>query len=141
MEEMPSLIGLGGGYLDAGPNHSGGLIQFEYRGQYAWNYFRPGAILMLPNFCSLYLGAGMGYELFLTEKIILIPSFYVGVYYKGKGRNLGHPIEFRSSIELNYVWDNDVRFGVQLYHLSNAHLAHKNPGLNALTIFIAFPIQ
>lgn len=140
-ENPPEMICLGGGYLDGGNHHSGGSLQFEHRwGKYIWNHLRPGLIFILPKFCSFYMGLGISYEWFLKEKVIVIPSFYTGVYYKGKGRNLGYLMEFRSSIELNYVLDNDCRLGIQWAHLSNAHLSHRNPGLNTVTLFIGFPI-
>ncbi len=138
----PALISFGGGYLHAGKRHSGQIFQVEYRwNKYLWHRIRPQFALLLSNHRSLYVGLGIAWEWPLTEHIILTPGFSPGLYYEGKGRNLGFPLEFRSSLELAYELDNQGRIGAQIYHLSNAHLSHKNPGCNAFTLFIAIPLS
>jgi lipid A 3-O-deacylase len=133
---------VGGGYLDGGCNHSGGILQAEYKfGKYLWYRLRPQITLLVPEFCSFFIGAGIGWEYNLTERITLTPSFTPGFYYKGgKGRNLGFPLEFRSAIELAYSLNNKSTIGIQAYHISNAHLSNKNPGINAYVLFVSFPM-
>lgn len=132
---------LGGGYLDAGTKHSGGVFQVEYKwGKYFWGHLRPQMTLTVPEFSSFFLGLGMGWDCKLTERITLTPSFSPGFYYKGKSRNLGYPLEFRSAIELSYRFDK-CRIGIQALHISNAHLAKRNPGLNAYILYVAVPIS
>lgn len=141
-EENPlPMLCVGGGYLDGGSQHSGGVFQVEYKwGKYFWHRWRPQINLMVPELCSLFLGVGIGWEWNLTERITLTPSFTPGLYYRGNGRNLGFPLEFRSAIELTYRLNNNSWIGIQASHISNAHLSKKNPGINAFVLFFAVPI-
>lgn len=139
-EDLSPMVSLGGGYLDAGSNHSGGILQVEYKaGNYLWKRLRPQVTLLIPQASAFYIGLGMGWDWKLTERVTLTPSFEPGFYFKGKCRNLGFPVEFRSCIELSYRLDRSL-IGFQAYHLSNASLGNKNPGMNAYTFFFAFPI-
>lgn len=142
-EENPApIFCIGGGYLDGGSNHSGGVLQFEYKfGKYFWHRLRPQITFCLPEFCSFFLGAGIGWEWNLTERITLTPSFSPGLYFRGNGRNLGFPIEFRSAIELSYKLNNKSSIGIQAFHISNAHLGNKNPGINAYVLFFGFHLE
>lgn len=140
--EPSSLLIVGGGWLDAGSNHSGGLGQVEYRWKgLRWcKYLRPQLSLLLPGFNSFYVGAGMGVELYLSERLVFTPFFSPGLYYQGNGRNLGYPLEFRSGLELCFKYKNGMRIGGQFYHLSNASLSNKNPGMNALVFILSLPL-
>lgn len=140
-EDPRPLFCIGGGYLDGGCNHSGGVFQLDYKwGKYLWHTVRPQVNLTVPEFCSFFVGLGIGWEWHLTKKITLTPSFIPGVFYRGNGRNLGFPIEFRSAIELTYKLNNKISVGIQASHISNAHLSHRNPGMNAYVVFFAFPL-
>jgi hypothetical protein len=139
-EVIPQFV-VGGGYLDA-RKHSCPLFQAEYKsGSYIWKNFRPQVAFLLATSGSGYIGLGIGWEFYLTKQILIIPSFSPGLYWKGKGRDLGYPIEFRSALEVSYELKNKVRIGVEISHLSNAHLSHRNPGFNALTVCLTFPLE
>lgn len=140
-ETPPPLLTVGGGYWDAGKSHSGGAFQMDYRfGKYWFWTVRPQAVLIAPDFRAFFLGAGLGFEWTIVPHVIIIPSFTPGVYYQGSGRNLGYPVEFRSSIELAYEWENCTRAGIQFYHISNASLSRRNPGANAAVVYIGIPL-
>lgn len=135
------LVCAGGGYYYAG-RHSGGLLQAEYRfGRYLFNLLRPQFVFIVPELRSLFFGLGLGIEIPAFYHFYIIPSFTPGIYLKGSGRDLGYPLEFRTSFEIAYEWKNCVRLGTQFYHISNASLSNRNPGANALTVFIAFPFR
>lgn len=132
---------MGGGYFYGGPRHSDGLIQIEYKpGKYCFGYFRPQATLVIPELKGAFLGIGLGLECYLSDHIVFTPSFEPGYYYRGRSRDLGCPIEFRSAVELACEKKNGQRMGLQFYHISNAHLGHHNPGANALIVFFALPL-
>ena len=134
------LFSVGGGHLHAG-DHSGGLLQAEFKfGKYFWRVVRPQAMVSVSKNRSVFAGVGIGLELYVTEHLLIIPNFAPGIYFKGRGRDLGCPLEFRSGAELVYEFNNKVRIGAEVFHLSNAHLGHKNPGCNAFIAFIAFPL-
>jgi len=138
---VPHLFSVGAGYWDAGSNHSGGLFQAEYKwGGYFCRCIRPQVEIMTAEFHSVFVGIGAAIELYLTDHIVFCPNFSPGLYYGGKGKNLGYPIEFRSALEIAYEFSCKARFGVQFYHISNAHLSHKNPGANAITGYLGFPL-
>jgi len=90
---------------------------------------------------SGFIGIGMGWECYITKRIVIIPSFSPGIYWRGSGKKLGCPLEFRSALELAYELKNHVRIGIEIFHVSNAHLSHRNPGFNALTVNMAIPFQ
>jgi lipid A 3-O-deacylase len=63
----------------------------------------------------------------------LSPGFAAGLYARGDGKNLGGPIEFRSSIELSRRLGGG-RLGLLLYHLSNAGIYRINGGSESLVL-------
>jgi lipid A 3-O-deacylase len=135
-----SLLLIGAGYSNAN-KYSDSLFQVEYkyRNYFLW-HLKPQITLLFSKCYSKYIGFGVRWEFYLTKQIIITPSFSPGIYWKGKGRDLGYPIEFRSALEITYEMKNKMRIGIQIFHLSNAHLSCKNPGLNALTLCVAFPL-
>ena len=142
IDETPPQFSLGGGYFDIGRKKTCcGLFQAEYKfGKILWRYLRPHAGLMTAELESTYLYLGLGVELYLTSHWVFTPSFSPGLYFNGCGKNLGIPIEFRSAVEFAYEFSTKIRGGVQFYHISNAHLSHRNPGANELVFFVAIPL-
>jgi len=53
---------------------------------------------------------------------------------------LGHPIEFKSTLELAYEFENRWRLGLAIYHLSNSRLSSTNPGTETLVATLSVPI-
>jgi hypothetical protein len=131
---------IGAGYTDA-KRCPGWLVEGECKSdRYLCHKLRPQIIFMLSEYGSGYIGTGLAWELFLTKQIILIPSFSPVFYWKGKGKDLGCPLEFRSAIEISYEMNNHMRLGLQVFHISNASISNKNPGLNAVALCMAFPL-
>jgi len=71
--------------------------------------------------------------------IVFTPSFGVGLYSGGGGKDLGSPIEFRSMVELGYQFENQSRFSVAYSHISNANISQTNPGSNILSAYYHIP--
>ncbi|NKB19827.1 MAG: hypothetical protein GKS01_04700 [Alphaproteobacteria bacterium] len=71
----------------------------------------------------------------------MTPSFAVGAYDDSKGKDLGHTIEFRSGVELAWRFDNQMRLGLTLYHLSNAGIGDRNPGTEVLSLGLSVPLD
>ena len=65
-------------------------------------------------------------------------GFAVAAYDEGDGKDLGGVIEFRSSIDLAYQFDNGSRLGLSFYHLSNASIYDINPGSESLVLTYSF---
>jgi lipid A 3-O-deacylase len=140
-EILPPCLALGGGYSD-GRRHSGGLFQIEYLfPKYYFNLFRPEAIFISPRLKSAFLGVGIRAEIRVWKGFLIIPSFIPGLYAKGKkGKDLGSPLEFRSCMEIAYEFPSKCRIGLQAYHISNASLAKRNPGLNSFAATLTIPL-
>jgi len=140
-ENEPALLSIGGGIFDGGSSHFGGLFQLEYK----WDHYmgcelRPQCGLAIPEMRSLLLYAGFGVEVYVTKHFVMTPSFSPGLYFRGKnGKDLGFPIEFRSAVEFAFA-SHQRRLGCQIFHVSNAHFGHHNPGANAFVFFLAFPL-
>ncbi len=137
----PKLLNVGVGVYDIihDPHHV--LLQLEYRSFLKkCTYLRPLIGIMGTEKATLYIYGGIAGDIFLGKYLVLTPSFAPGIYFKGKGKNLGFPLEFRSSMELAYILPNQGRIGAQFYHLSNASFGYKNPGSESLVFFYSIPL-
>ena len=83
---------------------------------------------------ALYAYAGGRVERPLGRRWMLIPSWAAGLYDRGDGKVLGGVVEFRSGVELAFRLRGLRSVGVALYHMSNAHLYHDNPGTESLLL-------
>ncbi|MEI8300572.1 MAG: acyloxyacyl hydrolase [Chlamydiota bacterium] len=145
--DNPSLIAFGVGdynLLRSNPHHKTALLQLEYKGP---DFFgkkilkiRPFAALMGTFQGSVWVGAGVNFDINFGRPIVVTLGFGPGLFCKGFGKDLGYPLEMRSSIELAYRFPSQKRLGLQFYHLSNGSLSRRNPGVEALVLFYAIPI-
>jgi hypothetical protein len=139
-KNTPYLLNLGVGIFDITKDPHNLLLQVEFRSFIKnFPYARPLFGIMGTDKCSFYVYGGMALDIFLGKHVVLTPSFAPGIYEKGWGKNLRFPIEFRSSIEVAYIFANQRRIGAQFYHVSNASFADKNPGAEALVFFYSIP--
>lgn len=110
---------------------------------------RPLLGLMATHKRTLYGYGGFAID-YLRGPFFGAVSFAPGLYYKGKGKDLSLPLEFRSSIEAGFSLKNNWRVSLQFYHLSNASLGRrnhhnpkkrsKNPGEESLLLALHLPI-
>ena len=121
--------------------HRTGEVRIEYKSHLEWYKFRPMAGLMTSFRGAIYAYGGFGIDWIIKDHLIFSPNFAAGGYYDGNGRKLGFPLEFRSGIELGWQFDNKYRIGAHFYHISNAHLGHRNPGEESLVFFLSVPIK
>lgn len=82
---------------------------------------------------AVYGYGGFVLDIFLTPNIFLSPNEVVGLYYNGNGKRLGSVVEFRSTLEAGYRFDNNWRLSASFGHISNAGLGSKNPGTEILS--------
>ena len=113
--------------------------QLEYEWGANWNDIHPIVGLMVTQHKGLFIYGGFSIDLQFGP-ILFSPSFAPGYYYKGDGKDLGFPLEFRSAVALAYVFKNQSRLGLQFYHISNAKLGNKNPGEESLVLFYSFAL-
>jgi hypothetical protein len=105
--------------------------RIEYRSFAQFWVFKP--------FGTLHGFAGLLIDLYLFGRVVITPSFAPGVYYAGRGKDLGFPLEFRSQVELSYRFLSGARIGVGVNHISNAKLGRINPGIEAISITFSSP--
>ena len=85
------------------------------------------------------LYAGVLYDFNMSNGISIVPSFSVGLYnHADDGIDLGGALNFRSSIEVNYMYTADTRLGLNLAHISNFGIYDDNPGTETLTFNYSF---
>ena len=90
-----------------------------------------GGMVTADNAVYFYTGIQADYEL---GPLSLTPSFAPGYYNEGEGKDLGHPIEFKSEVQLSFNLSKNSMFGMSYNHISNASLGDKNPGANSYMI-------
>tara|TARA_B100000575_G_C23099458_1_gene634266 strand:+ start:115 stop:648 length:534 start_codon:yes stop_codon:yes gene_type:complete len=84
---------------------------------------------------GIYLEDNLG-QLFRGKKnrYIFTPSFALGYYDDGDGKNLGNDLQFRTTLEVSYELENLNRIGLSFGHISNANLGNKNPGAEIISL-------
>ena len=64
--------------------------------------------------------------------INITPSFTPGYYRSRRWKRFGHPLEFKSEVQLSFdLRTEGTNFGMSYNHVSNASLGDKNPGANS----------
>jgi hypothetical protein len=127
------------GAFDLNDDWLSGAIQFEYASKQRFWIFHPIAGVMANSDMGGDVYAGVAVDLFFGNRWVATPSFAPSYYWRGSSKNLGQPLEFRSSIEVAYRFDDRSRFGLELYHLSNAGLDKRNPGTQVLLAKYSVP--
>ena len=87
-----------------------------------------GGFITEKNAFYLYSGVQAEYEL---GPLVITPSFAPGYYSYGDGKDLGHPLEFKSEVQVSLDLSESTQFGMSYNHISNASLGDKNPGANS----------
>ena len=142
----PPRIVIGGGAFDVLPNSgkpgSGatGLALSEYRfGDVLW-IVAPFIGVFGTGKGAFYGYGGFGFDINFFEKFVATPTAAVGYFTHGTGIDLGAHTEFREGAEFAYRFDNLTRLGVGLYHMSNAGIGKKNPGVELATLVLTMPL-
>ncbi len=138
----PSYLVFGAGYFDINRRDDEAVdFRLEYRhGEKFW-IFKPWAGIEATSDGAFYGAVGVLVDFDIGERVVLTPSFGVGYYEAGNGKDLGHEIGFRSQIELSYRLDNRARLGLAFSHISNASLGDENPGVEILNVYYALPLD
>ena len=118
-----------------------GLFNVEYRHGKRYGPFKPMVGGLINTDHGFHVYAGIRIDLYLTDKIVITPSFAPGLYEKGDGKELGHIIEFRSGLDLAYRRKNGARIAAEVHHLSNASLDENNPGTETFLFTYSIPLN
>ena len=137
---------VGVGTFNMGHSHPSDGLGLEYRLESrSWKPRASGRMALIPTFGitgtskeAFFAYAGFRTDLDVTRRWRLTPGFAVGAYDRKGDIDLGGPIEFRSSLDVSSAIRNGMRVGFTLYHVSNARLYDRNPGINALAFVQTF---
>ena len=137
----PKLIAISGSYYDFNKKVNTAFEgRIEYRHDKGWWKIKPFAGISGTSDESFYVFAGGLINFFIGKHFVITPSFAPGLYSKGNGKELYHPLEFRSQIEIAFRFTNGARIGASIGHMSNASLGPPNPGVEYFAGTIAFPL-
>ena len=138
----PSLLAFSGSYFDFNKKvNTAAEFRAEFRFNEGWGILKPFGGVMATTDGGAYVFAGGLINFFIGEHFVITPSFAPGIYYKGSGKDLYFPLEFRSQIEIAFRFTNGSRIGASLGHMSNASLGPPNPGVETFAGTIAFPVN
>jgi len=87
-----------------------------------------GGWLTANNSLYVYSGIQAEYDIGFAN---FTPSFAPGYYNQGKGKDLGHALEFKTEVQLEVDVLENSNFAFSYNHISNASLGTKNPGANS----------
>jgi len=90
---------------------------------------------------EFYLSGGILQDFYLTESIVITPSFGLGIYLENDGNDLGSPLEFRPEVKASYEFVDMSRVGLSFGHVSNADLGEENPGANYISLMYSIPLN
>jgi lipid A 3-O-deacylase len=131
----PGLLSGSAGVFDvAGRLDSAAEFRAGYRWERHGKVLRPLVAAMVTSDGSSFACGGIAYDLPLGRHFIFTPSFAPGLYAQGGGPDLGHVVEFRSQIAVDFRLPRGARIGLSFSHMSNAHLGATNPGVEALVL-------
>lgn len=68
------------------------------------------------------------------DRVVLTPQVAAGYYDRGHDENLGGDLQFRSGLEASVRLTRRHSLGVLFYHLSNAGIEDRNPGVESLVL-------
>ena len=133
-------LSFGLGYFDINDNRGAAEFRLERRLNKSLWMTQPFVGVMGTGDAAIYGYGGIAFD-WVLSKFIFTPSFAVGGYLDGDGKDLGHTIEFRSAVEIAYQFPDRHRLGLMFYHLSNASLADNNPGTEVLSFSYSIPFN
>jgi len=139
-EDDPEFLSFQAGGFDINDSFTTGMFGVEYRSDFKDLILTPMAGGFINADGGLYGYGGVFIDVFLGRRVVVRPSFSVGAYSDGDGKDLGGVLEFRSAIELAWRFDDRSRLGIELSHLSNASIYPSNPGTENLTVNYSVPL-
>lgn len=137
----PDFLTLGLGYFDYDDDDDAAEFRLEYRSDWDRWYVRPFSGLLVTTDSALYGYAGILLDVFWGRRIVTTPSFAVGYYSDGNGKDLGSSIEFQSRLEIAYRFASRSRLGLAISHISNAGIDNTNPGANSISAYYSIPFN
>lgn len=147
----PGLIALGVGYFHDEPfedddNAQAADFRLEYRPGLTLVSVLNGRAALRPWLGGEFTSDGAAYGVggvlidLVIDPVVVTPSFGVGAYHDGDGVDLGSTVEFRSQVEIGYLFGDGSRVSAAYSHISNAGLSDTNPGANIISVYYVVPV-
>lgn len=116
--------------------------QIRYIGPRAFWELQPLVGVSFAGNNSGFVGAGAAYTLRAHDSGLFARfGAMAGIHKRGSGRDLGGPVQFRTSLDIGMTARNGTEFGIGVDHRSNAGLYRPNPGLNTVYLFATLPLR
>lgn len=129
------------GQVDIGHTQADSQYGLHYQSAQRWSGYDliPVVGLMRTRHGSHFLYAGIERVTPFTVRdggFSLALSLAPGLYHHGGSADtdLGFPLQFQSSVGLQYDFPDRTRLGIHFSHLSNASLSDINPGTETLSL-------
>ena len=137
-EEEPAWWHLGAGISGALDVERNAYVVLSYYFARDFGGLHPYTVVSFASDSAYYVGGGLLYNHDLTHRFRVTAGTGPGYYDRNRpGTDLGHSLEFLSTIELSYAPSRASRIGVGLSHLSNGHLSRINPGTELIQLTYA----
>ncbi len=68
------------------------------------------------------------------------PMLSAGGYRQGESKLLGGVFEIHTGANFAYRFEHGTRVGLEINHISNANIHHRNPGVELVLITFMFPV-
>ncbi len=145
-DSEPAFLTFQGGAFDVLHDETRGAeFGVQYRPAFKFWFMNPMFGLNGSPVGNGYVYAGISFDIFVGNRLVLRPSFAPGLFVRNGGKDLGHIIEFRTGVELAYRLDDRSRLGLEISHRSNAGLGGAggcpcNPGEESLLFSYHLPL-
>lgn len=100
---------------------------------------RPWGGVMANSDGGLWGGGGVLLDIPIGNFYVM-PSTGVGLWHNGGSRDLGSTIEFRTTLEIGYRFESEMRVSAYASHISNAGIGNDNPGADMLGAYLHVPL-
>jgi len=144
MAEDSAQLMLGAGVFGFGvasqPNQAEGRIQYRFQNgifgtEGVFRGFKPliGFAAQTSGSIFTYAGLAAPFVFGADDRWEVVLEGGPGYYRQGKSSLfLGGGFEFHAAIATSYAITDSSRLGIGIYHISNANLHKKNPGVNSI---------
>jgi hypothetical protein len=137
----PPFISFAAGGYDILHNNTAGEFRLEYRSSYKLIILKPFAGVLGTTDKAFYGYGGFLADIYLGNRVVIMPNAAFGYYEKGDGKDLGGHAQFRTGAEFAYRFDDRSRLGISFNHISNAGLNKRNPGEEEMAIVFSLPFD
>lgn len=144
----PHLFAVGAGVFDwrrvGGKETYDGGPRAEFRGELysGWKlWFLAPMIGVLANHDGGVYGWAGAYVDAAIGRFFATPVLGLGAYHEGESKDLGGTFTFYTGGTISYEFENRVRLGLIISHLSNAYTHEDNPGTESFLLSLTFPFE